>query len=124
MELLLNNHPTDSGKPFVSSLYQVSETRVQSLIARDRYWLQQIDGDALLAVLRCLAGYVESTVPRKNSALAPAHDNRFGSVKCATRNGYQSNQLQSSSGVRERVEAKPGDTNAFDAIFNDFLTAA
>jgi hypothetical protein len=36
-------------------LYQVSETRVQSLIARDRYWLQQIDGDALLAVVQRLA---------------------------------------------------------------------
>ncbi len=55
--------------------------------------------------------------------MTPAHDSRFGSVKCVTRNGFESNQLQSSSGVRETVEVKPGDTNAFDAFFNDFLTA-
>ena len=52
------------------------------------------------------------------------HDNRFGSVKRVTRNGFESNQLQSSSGVLEKVEAKPGDANAFDTFFNDFLTAA
>jgi hypothetical protein len=65
MELLLNNHPTDSGKPYISSLNPIFETRVQSLIGRDWNWLQRINIDALLAVLQCLAGYVESTVPRK-----------------------------------------------------------
>ena len=54
-ELLLNNDPTDSRKPYVSSLNPVFETRVQSLIGRDWYWLRQINWDVLLAVLRRLA---------------------------------------------------------------------
>ena len=53
--LLLNNDAADSGKPYVSLLNQVFETRVQSLIGSDWYWLQQIIGDSPLAVLRCLA---------------------------------------------------------------------
>ena len=71
----------------------------RQVLAATNWWRRTSGG-------RATFGYVESTVPRKNSAGTPEHHNRFGSVKRVTRNGFQINQLQSSSGVRETVEAK------------------